>query len=82
MYSFFDLFGDVGGFYQALSVVGQFTVAGVASRMLVASLIRDLFHVRIDTNKTEMSQLMGKLGSNSKRFQEDDQSFDQLSSFE
>lgn len=38
-------------------------VAGVASRIFLASLIRELYHVRIDTNQTDIKRLMTKLSS-------------------
>ena len=61
VYHFFDLLGDVGGFFEALYILSHLCVGGIASRLLFASIIRDIFHVRIDTNKTDMQQLMTKL---------------------
>ena len=61
VYHFFDLLGDVGGFFEALYVLSHLVVGGIASRLLFASMIRDIFHVRIDTNKTDIKRLKTKL---------------------
>ena len=70
VYHFFDLLGDVGGFFEALYILSYLFVTGFASRLLFASIIRDIFHVRIDTNKTDMKRLLTKL--NKKKFKESD----------
>ena len=80
MYSYFDLIGDVGGFFEALHVLSHLLVAGIASRMFLASLIRELYHVRLDTNHTDMQQLLSKLKKKSgKIFIEDSVSHYQAS---
>ena len=61
IYSIFDFFGDLGGFIEAIFVAGQFMVAGLASRMFKASLIRDLFHVRMDTKGADIGRLLKKI---------------------
>ena len=61
VYHFFDLLGDVGGFFEALYVLSQLAVSGIASKLMFASMIRDIFQVRIDTNKTDIKRLMTKL---------------------
>lgn len=61
-------------------MIAHFSVAGIASRMFLASLIRDLYHVRLDTNRTDMQQLLGKLKKKSgKIFIEDSVSHYQAS---
>ena len=71
IYSVLDLFGDLGGFAEAMVILGSVFVTSIASRMFLASLIRDIYHVRVDTNKTDIDLLRSKLSGNSKRFQED-----------
>ena len=39
--------------------------------MFKASLIRDLFHVRMDTKGTDIGRLLKKLSGSPKRFRED-----------
>ena len=70
VYSFLDLLGDVGGFLEALYVISGFFVASIASRMFMAAKIRDLYHVRVDTNGTDLRRLLFKLPSRSKSFKE------------
>ena len=50
----------------------NFLVAGLATRMFKASLIRDLFQVRMDTKGADLGRLLTKLSVNSKRFKEDE----------
>ena len=68
IYSVLDLFGDLGGFAEAMVILGSVFVTSIASRMFLASLIRDIYHVRVDTNKTDIDLLRSKLSGNSKRF--------------
>ena len=67
----FDLLGDVGGFLEAIYFFSCFIVSAVASKMFLASQIRDLYHVRIDTNRTDLNKLLLKLPSRSKSFKEE-----------
>jgi len=59
----FDMIGDVGGFTEALYVISWFVVTFFASKMFTAAQIRDLFHVRMDTNQTDLRRLYKKLPS-------------------
>ena len=62
IYSITDMAGDVGGFGHFLYVTCLISVGGYANRMLLASLIQDMFRVRLATGKTRLSFLM-KRGS-------------------
>ena len=62
IYSITDMAGDVGGFGQFLYITFLISVGGYANRMFIASLIQDMFRVRLATGKTKLS-ILRKRGS-------------------
>ena len=56
-YSFFDMAGDVGGFGEFLHVTFLLLIGGYANRMFIASIIQEMFRVRLATGKARMSIL-------------------------
>mmetsp|Transcript_11685 Transcript_11685/g.14782 ORF Transcript_11685/g.14782 Transcript_11685/m.14782 type:complete len:117 (+) Transcript_11685:207-557(+) len=67
IYSLFDLMGDVGGFVEALYVLSFVSVSMFAQKMFKAAQIRDIFHVRTETNKTDLLRLHSKLPASKSR---------------
>ena len=57
IYSFFDMAGDVGGFGEFLHITFFILVGGFANRMFIASLIQDLFRVRLDIGDAKIDDL-------------------------
>lgn len=60
IYSFFDMAGDIGGFGEAVYIFCLLCVSGYANRMFYASVIQDNFKVRLDTNGTQIKDLVKK----------------------
>jgi len=52
------MFGDVGGLAGAMKLICELLISFLVSNMFLASLIRDVFKVRIDTQGTKMRQLI------------------------
>ena len=48
IYSFFDMAGDIGGFIEAIYIFFVITIGTYANRMYFASVIQDIFKVRLD----------------------------------
>ena len=58
IYSFFDMVGDIGGFGEAVYIFCLILVSGYANRMFIASVIRDMFKVRLDTHGADIKELV------------------------
>ena len=58
VYSIFDLFGDIGGFGEAIYFFCLIIVSGYANRMLNAQIIQNRFQVRLDTGGTRIKDLV------------------------
>ena len=55
VYSFFDMFGVLGGIYELFSIGGYFMVTFISSKMFNSSLLSSLYHVKntgVRKNKT------------------------------
>ena len=52
--------GDVGGFGEFLHVSFLLVIGGYANRMFIASIIQEMFRVRLATGKARMSILFKK----------------------
>lgn len=50
IYSFFEMAGDIGGFGEAVYIVCLLFVSAYANRMFFASMIQEMFKVRLDTH--------------------------------
>ena len=61
IYSLFDMIGDVGGFLEAIYVINFVLISLYATKVFKAEQIKDIFHIRTDTKKTETSVLHKKL---------------------
>ena len=57
IYSFFEMAGDIGGFGQFLKVTFVLMFSGYANRMFLASVISDMFKVRLSTGNTNVNEL-------------------------
>ena len=58
IYSFFEMAGDVGGFGEFLHITFIILVGGYANRMFFASVIHDMFRVRLGTGNANISELV------------------------
>ena len=58
IYSFFDMFGDIGGFVEACYLLCIGLVSGYANRMFFASVIQDIFKVRLETHGRRIKELV------------------------
>ena len=58
IYSVFDMLGDIGGFGEAIYFGCLILVSFYANRMYFASVIRDIFKVRLDTHGAQISELV------------------------
>ena len=58
IYNFFDMAGDVGGFGEFLHITFYIIVGSYANRMFYASVIRDMFRVRLGTGKANIDELV------------------------
>ena len=70
IYSFFEMAGDIGGFGEAVYIFCLMAVSAYANRMFFASVIREMFKVRLDTNGAQIEQLAkSKTDVRKRRFQ-------------
>jgi len=51
VYSFFDMFGVLGGIYELFSIGGYFMVTFITSRMFNNSLLSSLYQVNKTSNR-------------------------------
>ena len=58
IYSFFEMAGDIGGFGEFLNISFILMLSGYANRMFLASVISDMFKVRLSTGNTTVESLM------------------------
>ena len=50
--------GDVGGFFEFTHITFILMVSGYANRMFFASVIQDMFQVRLATGGTNVTELI------------------------
>jgi hypothetical protein len=57
VYNFFDLTGQIGGLYEILAIIGEIFVAFFAEKILMLSLISNLYQVE-DANEVSKAALL------------------------
>jgi len=57
VYSFFDMAGDIGGFMEAVYIFFVFGIGAYANRMFFASVIQDVFKVRLEAHGQTIFEL-------------------------
>ena len=58
VYNFFDYLGDVGGFFEAIKVLGLILTAFYAHNLYFASLIRQVFKIRTQAKGAKINHLV------------------------
>ena len=61
VYTFLDLTGQVGGFYEILEIMGSFFVGIFAEKLLSLSLVSNLYTYRINKNADNLNKTMPKI---------------------
>ena len=53
IYSLLELLGDIGGLWQSLFIIGYVAVNFIAYRIFVASLLKQIYHVKHDRGSSK-----------------------------
>jgi len=53
IYSVLELLGDIGGLWQSLFIIGYVGVNFIAYRIFVASLLKQIYHVKHDRSRDD-----------------------------